>query len=964
MKRMILRSLALVFLLVATACGTFAQEVSEFTFSHIGQADGMHSQRIYTVLQTADGALWWSTKNGVERYNGVSIRHYVLNDQRHQSDLAGRQIELSALQEVSGQQADASQLLAYDNKGYIFSYNPVYDAFRLKTNVSALAKTPMELNHLLPTRQGIWIASKAGIFFLNGDTLTPVVKNVHANYIVKTPSTLLFCTRTGVLEYQCGEAAVPKAGTPLRSVAPYDVESGYYDPLFNKVWLGGYSSGIRVMSYNESGKHITGYELVETNLGDIHNPVRSICPYDDHQMLVGIDGLGVLKVSRHPQATGKYGGSLLFDANQGPHGVLHGNGVYSVIRGIWGNIVVGTYSGGIDIARPVGSTIAIYQHKANDQSILNDRVNCVAQLSDGSLAMGTDNGVSLMNPHTRQWRHACRGTVVIGLCKTSSGLLAATYGKGVYEITQDGASRQLYSKENGILQDDHVYKIVYDRHGDLWIGCLDGDLVQVSGGTPHYYPIHYVKDILQLPDGRMAIATTEGVKMVSPDGKVKTLNYAIAGQEANLYVHTLLLNTPEELWLGTDGGGIYIYNLKTQKSRQLTTQNGLTSDYINSFCKDNQGRILVGSENGLSFIAPQDPDHAVGVNYCHGVNREYTSRAVVTLNNGHLLFGSTTGAVIIDPSHIQKIDYTTKLNILGVSCDVEDSDAFLERVHRMLEEGKLQLSYRQRTFDLFFESINLRNQADIVYQYKVGKGDWSPVTNQQHIRFANMEPGDHLLLLRSISASCGTVLDEVELTINIGAPWWNSWWMWTIYLALVVLAFYGAWRIYELHSKYMRLVLMRSEKLEPQREPLPLAAGKAEHPSSVSPPTEALNEETSQEQASAEEDDMHGESSDFIDKVTRMVVENLSDNQFNIDRLCREMAMSRTLFYIKLKSYTGKSPQDFIRVIRLERAAALLRSGRTVADVAALTGFENSKYFSTVFKKYFKVSPSKYTEKV
>ena len=71
--------------------------------------------------------------------------------------------------------------------------------------------------------------------------------------------------------------------------------------------------------------------------------------------------------------------------------------------------------------------------------------------------------------------------------------------------------------------------------------------------------------------------------------------------------------------------------------------------------------------------------------------------------------------------------------------------------------------------------------------------------------------------------------------------------------------------------------------------------------------------------------------------------------------------MSRTLFYVKLKSYTGKSPQDFIRVIRLERAAVLLRNGQSVSDTAALTGFENAKYFSTVFKKYFGVSPSKYT---
>ena len=151
----------------------------------------------------------------------------------------------------------------------------------------------------------------------------------------------------------------------------------------------------------------------------------------------------------------------------------------------------------------------------------------------------------------------------------------------------------------------------------------------------------------------------------------------------------------------------------------------------------------------------------------------------------------------------------------------------------------------------------------------------------------------------------------------------------------------------------MRLVLMRSEELENQDDGAQTKEGQGESMLSVNIP-----------EPEDEADETEHEGSDFIDKVTRMVVDNLSDTDFNIDRLCREMAMSRTLFYIKLKSYTGKSPQDFIRVIRLERAAALLRNGRTVADAAALTGFDNSKYFSTVFKKYFKVSPSKYAEKV
>ena len=98
----------------------------------------------------------------------------------------------------------------------------------------------------------------------------------------------------------------------------------------------------------------------------------------------------------------------------------------------------------------------------------------------------------------------------------------------------------------------------------------------------------------------------------------------------------------------------------------------------------------------------------------------------------------------------------------------------------------------------------------------------------------------------------------------------------------------------------------------------------------------------------------------FVEKATRLVLDNLSNTDFNIDCLCREMAMSRTLFYGKLKTLTGQGPQDFMRLIRLEQAVLYLKLGESVLDVSVKTGFVNVKYFSTVFKKHFGVSPSKY----
>lgn len=98
---------------------------------------------------------------------------------------------------------------------------------------------------------------------------------------------------------------------------------------------------------------------------------------------------------------------------------------------------------------------------------------------------------------------------------------------------------------------------------------------------------------------------------------------------------------------------------------------------------------------------------------------------------------------------------------------------------------------------------------------------------------------------------------------------------------------------------------------------------------------------------------------EFLKKAIRLVTDNVDNSDFTINELCQKMAMSRTLFYEKLKAITGQSPSEFIRIIRLRHAKELLASGRyTVPAVANMTGFINAKYFSTVFKKYFGDNPS------
>ena len=99
----------------------------------------------------------------------------------------------------------------------------------------------------------------------------------------------------------------------------------------------------------------------------------------------------------------------------------------------------------------------------------------------------------------------------------------------------------------------------------------------------------------------------------------------------------------------------------------------------------------------------------------------------------------------------------------------------------------------------------------------------------------------------------------------------------------------------------------------------------------------------------------------FISGVRKNVEDNLDDPDFTVDSLCSLQNMSRSSFYNKLKALTGQAPADYIRLIRLNRAAELLKEGgKSVSEVAEMTGFCDGKYFREVFKKHFKVSPSRY----
>ncbi len=102
----------------------------------------------------------------------------------------------------------------------------------------------------------------------------------------------------------------------------------------------------------------------------------------------------------------------------------------------------------------------------------------------------------------------------------------------------------------------------------------------------------------------------------------------------------------------------------------------------------------------------------------------------------------------------------------------------------------------------------------------------------------------------------------------------------------------------------------------------------------------------------------------FLKKALQVIEEHLADADFTVEQFAQEMGLSRTQLHRKLKATVDKNATEFLRYVRLTRAAAMFRNGYdNVTEVAYSTGFNSLSYFARLFKEQFGASPSQYIRK-
>ncbi|WP_291856344.1 two-component regulator propeller domain-containing protein [Marinilabilia sp.] len=751
-----------------------------FDIRHLGYSEGLSSQRVFSIVEDQHSAIWVATKIGIDRYNGEVVKSYTLPGNFYHGDMAGRRLRLW-YDEHNG-------LWAYDHTGRIFQYSTKDDAFELKFSLGEAIGGEIILNKVFIDKKGcLWMGLSKGLYKKEKEgNIVTVLDDRYVNDIVADSSSVYVGTSTGVVKLTSQQEA-------NWLVKEEDVQSLYYHSADQELWIGTFNNGLWALNLD----NLSLLSLKGKSSGFL-NPIRAITAYDTQTMLVGVDGGGVYTVdllSKEPH--------LLMSTEDSTDIYLRGNGIYAVTTDRQGNIWIGSYSGGVSVAIRAGYPTRILKHeRGNQHSVANNNINGIEEDSNGDLWFATDNGISILNESANTWHHVLQGTVVVTLCRAHSGnIWAGTYGDGVYLLDQKGQRLQHLTQQQEELTTNYIFSIRQDPDGDIWLGGHNGWLMLLDkeGRHKQTYDIKWIHSIEIVSPNQVGVATVNGFYLVNKvTNTVK--RYAsfpeFQNQNASAYIISMLFNEDQTVWLGTEGGGLNLYNLSTGETRIFTTREGLPSDDVYSLQKDALGRLWMSTAKGLALMKNNEVSN---LNYLGDVDKEYNKSAFARLSDGRFAYGSTNGAVLVKPEAIAQTDYEARLRLTGLAIDYLDSEKekiWRPVLHDMVTRGAVELPYRHNSFAIHFESINYRFQRDINYQHILEGYDktWSNSSPDGTLRYTNVAPGTYLLKVRNLRRSNGEIIEEKNLFLTVAEPWWNTWWARIIYLAMAGSVLYFIFR--------------------------------------------------------------------------------------------------------------------------------------------------------------------------
>lgn len=761
------------------------------TYKYIGIEDGLSNRRIFNIQKDAEGYMWFLTNEGMDRYNGKDIKHYNLNKENNI-------IDYSPIHPGWFYTSAQTGTWVIGKKGRIFKYEENYDDFKLVYNLPELSDA---VNYsYMDHEDNIWVCCNDSILLYNiwdGHVLQfPNILHNNITAIEQVDDDHFFiATETGIRFVKLENGALQICSIEALDYFHAQVSVLYYHQQLQKLYIGSFERGIFV--YDMRSQEIIHSEA---DLSDVN--ISRICPLNETEMLIATEGMGVYKIDVNTCALEHY-----IVANYQSHNEMNGNNINDVFVDEVGRIWLANY--------PAGITVIDYRYKnyhwmkhsmGNTQSLINDQVHAVIEDSDGDLWFGTSNGISLYNSKTGQWHSFLssfdhqlkdKNHIFITLCEVSPGVIwAGGYTSGIYKINKSSMSVEYFSPylfaHINMRPDKYIRDIIKDSKGYVWSGgyynlkCFN----PLTNDVRLYPGVSAITAIEEKDSNYMWIGTGAGLYLLNRNsGKYQYIEMKVEAA----YINTLYQTTDGLLYIGTNGAGVLVYDIKNKTFDHYYTDNSaLISNRIFTILPEVDGRIMMSTENGITCFFTKEK---VFRNWTRGeglLPAYYNASSGTLRKNKSFVFGSTDGVIeILKDMEFPDFDYSKMifsdfyLSYQPVYPDGKDSP--LKK--SINETNVLKLKYDQNSFSFNVSTINYDSPGNTIYTW-ILEGfydEWTQPGSSNLIRFTNLPSGKYNLRVRALSREEHNVIfEERTMKIIVARPYWASWWAISFYTLLII----------------------------------------------------------------------------------------------------------------------------------------------------------------------------------
>lgn len=927
------------------------------------------AQAVYAITQDTSGVVWLGTDNGLYSYDGY-------HDYRHFASHTFSHIRINALGFEGSMLylATGNGMLKFDTQKGIYASAPAMESDGGKGSKKVARELRVldmkgrkdafgnDVYAILHTQKGLLVGSLAGLRLNQRQILLTPGAQPLVNALAYDAKRHCYWIGTEGALY-CADQALQNfskiAALDGNSVKCLDEDQD------GNLYIGT-DNGLYRMAMNNSLEH---FVHDSRNEATIPNNIVWSCYVDKWQNVwIGTDH-GLSRLSTHTFYRFTSLDKITFSGE--------GNCLHAILQTRSGDWWMGGTNGLIHYAEGVRvqGTASEYQnvvwYKQNNPSapLAHNRVRKIYEDKEGDVWICTDHGINLYQKST--------GKLLNFIVYDKSGKYSTAWA---YDILQDQMGRMwMASYQGGVFVLDKQRLLAAISLSSAATATCVADHHFSDKGKSALSGLHIGQLVL---DGKGFVWASSYNHLDRIDTRTLRISH-IPGNDA---INYLMKSDNGNVWVGYNASvKCFMVNLP-MKGKELESKEWKIGAKVVSMCNV-ENKVWVVAGNVCSVLDPENNSFRFFIPM-ESPNNIYYSKL-----NHEVVMGGNDGFISIRADLSMPKDDKAQLLLAGIVVNgrqTQDAllDENIEGTPGVSPVGlkTLVLKHDENNFTLQLSDLPFADHPTAVYAYRLEGSDheWHYLDKGDlDITYNGLSYGDYHLTVRMVDGE-GNIGDEVyQLEISVLPPWYLTIWCKLFYLTLLIVCI--AWVI---NAHFVRKQLKEAKKqkeeiLEQVQARMKFYANLADelknaaaHRSfdevnhlvvsnldvnasdSESESAMIVNFNGQQTTPEVEIDELDKK---LLDEIKETIEENMVDSDFNVSVLQEKMGMGNKQLYRKLKAITGQTPVEYIRDMRMQKAAKLLKAGKfSVSEVMYTVGFSNSSYFSKCFSKAFGMTPTEF----